>query len=74
MIPSSPSPTGYQVYRFPVPVKGIVSYNNSIVLLRNERDEWELPEGKLELGETPGACVVREIENAYQLFLMPVSA
>jgi len=32
-------------------------------LLKNERDEWELPGGKLELGESPEVCVVREIEE-----------
>ena len=32
-----------------------------VLLLRNERDEWELPGGRLEPGETPEQCVVREI-------------
>jgi 8-oxo-dGTP pyrophosphatase MutT (NUDIX family) len=32
-----------------------------VLLLKNERDEWELPGGKLELGEDPRACVAREI-------------
>jgi 8-oxo-dGTP pyrophosphatase MutT (NUDIX family) len=32
-------------------------------LLKNERDEWELPGGKLELGENPAGCVAREIEE-----------
>jgi 8-oxo-dGTP pyrophosphatase MutT (NUDIX family) len=30
-------------------------------LLKNERDEWELPGGKLDLGEEPRDCVAREI-------------
>jgi 8-oxo-dGTP pyrophosphatase MutT (NUDIX family) len=63
MIPSSPNPSVHQPYRFPVSVKGIVYYDGKVVLLKNERDEWELPGGKLELGETPEACVVREIEE-----------
>ncbi|MGI9048751.1 MAG: NUDIX domain-containing protein [Rubrobacteraceae bacterium] len=32
-----------------------------VVLLRNERGEWELPGGKLEPDESPEECVAREI-------------
>lgn len=48
-------------YRGPVSVKGVVWHAGAVLLLKNERDEWELPGGKLELGETPEACVEREI-------------
>jgi 8-oxo-dGTP pyrophosphatase MutT (NUDIX family) len=47
--------------RFPVSIKGVVVIAGRVVLLRNERDEWELPGGKLEPGEIPEACVAREI-------------
>jgi mutator protein MutT len=50
-------------YRFPVSIKGVIFQGTKVILLKNERDEWELPGGKLELGETPEACVVREIEE-----------
>ena len=50
MTPSSPNSHNNQSQRFPVSVKGIVYHNGKIVLLKNERDEWELPGGKLELG------------------------
>ena len=46
---------------FPVSVKGVVISADKVLLLRNERDEWELPGGKLELGEDPARCVEREI-------------
>ena len=46
---------------FPVSVKGVVVRDGQVLLLKNEREEWELPGGKLELGEDPPACVAREI-------------
>lgn len=46
---------------FPVSVKAIVETNDGFVLLKNERDEWELPGGKLENGEDLRPCAVREI-------------
>ena len=50
-------------YRFPVSVKGVCVQAGRVLLLHNERDEWELPGGKLELGEEPISCVAREIEE-----------
>ena len=50
-------------YRFPVSVKGVVMRDARVVLLYNERDEWELPGGKLEPDESPEQCVVREIHE-----------
>jgi len=47
--------------RFPVSVKGILVRDGRVVLMRNPRDEWELPGGKLEADETPEGCVAREI-------------
>jgi ADP-ribose pyrophosphatase YjhB (NUDIX family) len=44
-----------------VSVKGVVLLEGRVALLRNERDEWELPGGKLELGENPADCVQREV-------------
>ena len=46
---------------YPVSVKGVVARDGRILLLHNERGEWELPGGRLEIGETPQQCVVREI-------------
>jgi 8-oxo-dGTP pyrophosphatase MutT (NUDIX family) len=49
------------VQAYPVSVKGVVARGGRILLLHNERGEWELPGGRLEIGETPQQCVVREI-------------
>jgi 8-oxo-dGTP pyrophosphatase MutT (NUDIX family) len=49
---------------FPVSIKGVVlDPEGRVLLLRNDRDEWELPGGRIELGETPPECVVREVRE-----------
>jgi len=54
-------------YRFPVSVKGVVVRHGRVILLKNDRNEWELPGGKLEPDETPAACVAREVAEELQL-------
>jgi len=48
---------------FPVSVKGVVFAGDRVVLLKNEREEWELPGGRLEAGEDPRTCAEREIRE-----------
>ena len=66
--------TGYLAHAFPVSVKGVVVQDGKVLLLENERAEWELPGGKLELGEDPADCVVREIreEAGWQVAVGPL--
>jgi 8-oxo-dGTP pyrophosphatase MutT (NUDIX family) len=49
--------------RFPVSVKGVIFLGPRVVLLRNEREEWELPGGRLESGEEPASCLAREVRE-----------
>lgn len=46
---------------WPVSIKGVLFIAGEIVLLQNERDEWELPGGRLEAGEDPASSLAREI-------------
>jgi len=47
---------------YPVSIKGIFATPcGEVVLLMNERDEWELPGGRIEIGESPEECLRREI-------------
>ena len=49
---------------FKVSIKGVLTApDGRVVLLQNERDEWELPGGQIELGETPAECLAREIKE-----------
>ncbi|MCW3480079.1 NUDIX domain-containing protein [Neisseriaceae bacterium JH1-16] len=46
---------------YPVSVKGVlITADAQVVLLMNERDEWELPGGRIEIGETSAECLSRE--------------
>jgi 8-oxo-dGTP pyrophosphatase MutT (NUDIX family) len=66
-------PRDNEAHRFPVAVKGVLIRDGNVVLLRNERDEWELPGGKLERSESPEQCLAREVAEELQLDVVPES-
>jgi 8-oxo-dGTP pyrophosphatase MutT (NUDIX family) len=51
----------YSTYAVPISCKGIVFEDGKVWLRHNERDEWELPGGKLDPGEQPPETVAREM-------------
>lgn len=53
----------YKSYTVPISVKGIVFEEDKVWLRKNEREEWELPGGKLDEGEQPTETVVREMRE-----------
>jgi 8-oxo-dGTP pyrophosphatase MutT (NUDIX family) len=54
-------PSDLVARKYPVSVKGVIFFGETLILLQNERNEWELPGGKIDPGESPEACLAREI-------------
>lgn len=50
-------------YSVPISVKGIVFDDDRVWLRKNERNEWELPGGKIDMGEQPKQTVAREMKE-----------
>jgi len=46
---------------YTVSIKGVLVRDDRVLLVHNERGEWELPGGRIEPGETPDQTVAREI-------------
>ena len=56
-------PSDFFAHKYPISAKGIVPINGKIALVKNERNEWELPGGKIARGETLEQCALREIKE-----------
>lgn len=52
-------------WKFPVSAKGVLIGKEAdrVMLVKNERNEWELPGGRIEKGEQPREAVIREIHE-----------
>ncbi|MBX9946214.1 MAG: NUDIX hydrolase [Reyranella sp.] len=47
----------------PISVKAVLIHERRVLLLLNERDEWDLPGGRPEAGEDHRAALVREVRE-----------
>ena len=48
---------------YPTSIKGVVLNQGRVLLLLNERDEWDLPGGRPDPGEDHRAALVREVHE-----------
>ena len=46
---------------YPLSVKGVVIHDGCVLLLLNERGEWDLPGGRPDVGEDDRAALKREV-------------
>ena len=53
--------------KFPVSVKAIIIDDNRVLCLKNERDEWDIPGGKIDFNEDIEECLKREVKEEVNL-------
>jgi len=53
--------------RFPISVKGIIIHDDKVLLLKNERNEWDLPGGKIGNDNSTIECLLREVKEETNL-------
>jgi mutator protein MutT len=65
--------------KFPISTKAIIIDDNKVLCLKNERNEWDFPGGKIEFNEDIENCLIREIKEETNLsvqnlnFLKPLN-
>jgi ADP-ribose pyrophosphatase YjhB (NUDIX family) len=61
-------PIDFFARRYPVSAKGILIQSSKVLLLKNERDEWDLPGGKLNNSDLSlEYCLKREVREETNL-------
>ena len=53
--------------KLPVSIKAIIVDDNKILCLKNERNEWDFPGGKINFNEDVEACLKREVKEEVNL-------
>ena len=53
----------------PLSIKGVVIHDDCVLLLLNERGEWDLPGGRPDPGEDHRTALVREVREETGLFV-----
>jgi len=53
--------------KFPISVKSIIFDDNRVLLIKNERDEWDLPGGKIEKNENVIDTLAKEVKEELNL-------
>ncbi len=55
--------------KFPISLKILIIDDNKVLFLKNEREEWDLPGGKINFNENPLDCLKREVFEETKLNL-----
>jgi 8-oxo-dGTP pyrophosphatase MutT (NUDIX family) len=55
----------------PVSIKGVLFVDGKVALVRNDRNEWELPGGRMDPGETHEQTLVREFREELSIDVEP---
>ena len=55
----------------PVSIKGVLLLDGRVVLVKNPRDEWELPGGRVDSGETHAQTLAREFAEELSIEVSP---
>tara|TARA_B100000787_G_scaffold129270_1_gene98139 strand:+ start:11859 stop:12311 length:453 start_codon:yes stop_codon:yes gene_type:complete len=53
--------------KFPISVKSLIFDDQRVLLIKNERDEWDLPGGKIEKNDDVIETLVREVKEELNL-------
>jgi 8-oxo-dGTP pyrophosphatase MutT (NUDIX family) len=54
---------------FPVSVKSILIDDQRVLLIKNERDEWDLPGGKMEKNDNVIETLIREVKEELNIII-----